>query len=419
MKKYLFCHFIILFIIILNITSCSKTEPSHKETALEHAKKYLDPAYVCPMHPSIVRHKVGHCPICGMQLVKKNIQKTASNERKIKITGYPVVHLTYDIIQKLGVRTLKIKYQHMEKLIKTVGYVNYDEDSLTTISVKTAGWVENLSVRRVGLPVYKGQLMLELYSPEFLDVQKEFIATQKKDHSGNLRKYGDRKESVNSRDHLRYMSVPESMMNEIARRGKVKHRLPIYSPMQGLVVEHYIHKNQFIDIDEPMMVIADMSSVWVEANIYEYQLQWIKLGLLADIEVRSLPGKHFTGQLTYIHPELNYRTRTLKVRLLVPNPNWLLRPNMFAEVRIKNKLQQKIIAVPREALIITGTRKSIILSLGNGKFLPKDVVTGLHSEGKVEILSGLKKGDRIVLSGQFLIDSEANLQASFNRLHAD
>lgn len=377
-------------------------------SAVAHAQSHLDTRYVCPMHPRIIKDQPGNCPICGMDLVERKVDLNAST--------YPPVVLTPDIVQKLGVRTTTVEQGELWKFIKTVGYVTYDERRLETIKVGTSGWVENLSVRRVGLPVTKGQLLLELYSPEFSQVQQDFIAAQKKDQSGILRKYGARHESVGPRDRLRYMGVSESLMNEIARQSKPKYRLPIYSPMVGTIVEHNIKKHMYVEEDDPMMVIADLSSVWVEANIYEHQLEWIQRNLTAEIEVKALPGKHFQGQLTYIYPELDPKTRTLRVRLLVPNPELLLKPNMFAEVRIFGGPKKNVVKIPREALIVTGERESVVKDLGDGRFQPVDVVTGMISGGEVEILSGLAPGDRIVASGQFLIDSEANLQASFSRM---
>ena len=381
-----------------------------KEPAVEHAKKHLDAHFVCPMHPQIIKNKAGSCPICGMHLVKK--------KSEISKAKYPLVKLTTDIVQKLGVRTAKVKKGQLAKKIKTVGYVQYNERRHKSIKVGTDGWVENLSMRRVGLPVKKGQLLLELYSPEFLHVQKQFIEAQKKDKSGILKKYGERQESVGPREQLRYMHVPESMMNEIARKGKPKFRLPIYSPMHGKVVELNIHKHKYVEDDEILMVIADLSTVWVEANVYEHQLEWLKPFLETEIEVRALPGKRFKGQVSYIYPELDAKTRTLKVRLLIPNPDGLLKPNMFAQVSIYASAKKNLLKIPREALIVTGERESVILDIGDGKFQPVDVVSGLQSQGEVEILSGLKQGDTVVASGQFLIDSEANLQASFSRLNA-
>jgi len=391
-----------------------------KEITKEHQKKHNDPNYVCPMHPKIIKNEPGSCPICGMHLVKKEVTKEHTKKKNNDSTqSYPVINLTPDVVQKLGVRTTKVKRTNLSKRIKTVGYVTYNERRLKTIRVGTAGWVENLSVRRVGMPVSKGKLLLELYSPEFLRVQKEFIKAQKKDKSNIQHKYAQRQESVSAREHLRYMSVSDSMMNQIARRGKPKHRLPIYAPMLGTVVQHYIHKHQYVYENQPMMVVADLSTVWVEANVYEHQLQWIKLGLKSEIEVKALPGKRFGAQLTYIYPELDSRTRTMKIRLLVPNPEQLLKPNMFAEVRITAEPKEKILTIPREALIITGERESVVLDLGDGKYKPVDVVTGIRSQGQVEIISGLKQNANVVTSGQFLIDSEANLQASFERLNSN
>ncbi|MGD8926245.1 MAG: efflux RND transporter periplasmic adaptor subunit, partial [Thioalkalispiraceae bacterium] len=301
------------------------------------------------------------------------------------------------------------------KYVKTVGYVAYNEKLLKTVQVPTAGWVENLSVRRVGLPVEKGQLLLELYSPEFLDVQKDFIQAQKKDKSGILKKYGQRQESVAPRDYLRYLGVSESLANEIARTGKPKFRLPIYAPQHGVIIRHNIHKHMFIDEDFPMFTIADLSSVWIEADVYEHQMELVQRGQMAEIEVKALPGKRFTGQISYVYPELDARTRTLKVRLLVPNPEGLLKPNMFAEVRIFGGPKKNLLKIPREALIVTGEREIVVLARGDGKFQPVDVVSGMRSQGEVEILNGLNEGDEIVVSGQFLIDSEANLQASIAR----
>lgn len=397
------------------LTACGKstppaTEQANTETAIEHAAKHLQEKYVCPMHPNIIRDTSGACPLCGMDLVKKQIDTQAS--------AHPVVNVSTDVIQKLGVRTAKVTRGQLWKFIKTVGYVSYNEDAVNTVRVSTAGWVENLGIRHVGMPVEKGQLLLELYSPEFLAVQKDFIKAQKKDQSGTLKKYGQRQESVEPRDYLRYLGVSESMANEIARTGKPKFRLPIYSPQYGVIIRHNIHKHMYIPPDFPMLTIADLSSVWVEADVYEHQMQWVQRAQSVEIEVKALPGKRFPGQVNYVYPELDTKTRTLKVRLLVPNPEGLLKPNMFAEVRIYGGPKKDLLQIPREALIVTGERESVVLAKGEGKFQPVDVVAGMRSEGQVEILSGLQEGDEIVVSGQFLLDSEANLQASFARFGA-
>ena len=379
-----------------------------KETAVEHAMKHLDPLYVCPMHPKVTSDKAGSCPICGMDLVKK--------ERGPATGDYPQVELTPDIVQKMGVRTSVVTKGQLWKFIKTVGYVGFDEDRYSTVTAKTNGWVENLSVRVKGLRVNKGQLLFELYSPEFLTTQKEFIEAQKKDLSGINRGYATRNESIPSRERLRYMGISQSLMNQIARKGKAQYRIPFYAPIQGWVIEHNVSNGQYIYEDDPLLTIADLSTVWVEAHVYEHQLAWLHPGLKAEIEVKALPGKVYKGEVNFIDPVLDEKTRTLKVRLRVPNTDGNLKPNMFANVKIYAGPKKAILNIPREALIVTGERESVILDKGQGKYQPVNVVTGMQSQGRVEILSGLKKGDKIVTSGEFLIDSEANLQASFQRL---
>jgi membrane fusion protein, copper/silver efflux system len=293
--------------------------------------------------------------------------------------------------------------------------VSYDEDRVSDIEMSTDGWIENMAVRVVGLKVKKGQLLFELYSPEFLKAEKDFIAAQKKDQSGINARYSQRQESVDARDHLRYLQASESLINEIARKGKPYFRIPIYAPEQGTIIDFNIYKHKYVYAYDKLLTIADTSTVWVEARVYEHQLDWLHLGMKADVVVKALPGTVYKGEVNYIYPELDPKTRSLRVRLRVPNKDGRLKPNMFAYVRIYGGPKKNILKIPREALIVTGERESVILDRGHGSFQPVDVVSGMRSENEVEILSGLKQGESIVSSGQFMIDSEANLQASFNR----
>lgn len=408
--------FLLLAVFILLILSaCDKNSASRTDkpvqSAMEHAQKHIEPGYICPMHAQIISAEAGSCPICGMALVRQPVksQEPSANDS-------PVIPIDANIIQSLGIRTAVVKKGSLSKLLKTVGYVKYNKRRVTMVRSQTSGWVENLAFRTEGQMVKKGSLLLELYSPEFLAVQKRFLDAQQKDQSGILKKYGQREESVVSRDHLRYLNVSESLVNEIARSGKPRHRIPVYAPQHGMLVRHNVHKHMFVTPGYPMFAIADMSSIWVEADIYEHQLSWLRRKLSAEVEIQALPGKKWPARVNYIYPELDSRSRTLRVRLLVPTPDGLLRPNMFAQVKIFSDPITDVLLIPREALIVTGERQSVILDRGEGRFQPVDVVTGLHSQGEVEVISGLQEGDRIVLSGQFLIDSEAHLQASFRRL---
>ena len=382
---------------------------SPAETALAHADKHLDSRYVCPMHPKIIKQEAANCPICGMALVEKKIDLTMET--------HPVVTLSSTVTQNMGVRTGQVARGELWKYISTVGQVTYNEDRINTIKMHVKGWIENVAVRVNGMRVKKGQLLFEVYSPEFNQAQKDFLAAQKKDQSSINKHYSQRKESNEARERLRFMQVSDSMINSIARRGKPYFRIPVYAKQLGTVVMHNASAGKYVYPYEELMTIVDTTTVWVDAKVYSHQLEWLSLGLKAQIEVDALPGRVFKGEVNFIYPELEPASRTLRVRLRIPNPDELLKPNMFAYVSIYGGPKKNVLKIPREALIATGERESVVLDLGDGKFQPVDVVSGMQSQGEVEILSGLKDGDKIVLSGQFLIDSESNLQASFNRLN--
>lgn len=404
---------VILACLALSLTlvaGCGERE-APVETAVDHARAHLAINYVCPMHPNIVKSEPGQsCPICGMDLLAR--------ENKPRLDDLPAVELSPDVVQKLGVRSTQVKRGNLFKFVRTVGYVGYNEDRYKTVSMRMDGWVENLAVRAKGWTVKRGQLLFEFYSPEFQRLQNEFIEAQKRDESGIRQAYGQRRESVESRDRLRFLQVPDSMLNRIARTGKPMHRLPVYAPVSGRVIEHRVHKNQFVYAEEEILTIADTSTVWVEANVYEHQLDWLRLGLEAQVSVKALPGRQYKGEVNYINPALDPKTRTLVVRLRVPNVDEGLKPNMFAQVEIFGGPKEDVLHVPREALIVTGERESVVIDQGDGHYRPRAVTSGMRSGGAVEIISGLEEGERVVVSGQFLLDSEANMRASFRRMGA-
>jgi len=409
-KKLLNAKQVILCSLLLVLSACENAieVPAKTETALEHARKHLDPSYVCPMHPQIVKGEPDNCPICGMQLIQQ--QNPVDSQDSIVTIGNRS-------IQNLGIRTEQVKKGNIHKQLRVLGTVAYDEKNVSEIRANSYGWVENLAIRRAGLQVKRGQLLLELYSPEYLTAQKDFLKAQKKDQSGITKKYAQRTESVAVRDYLRYLHIPDSALNEAARTGKVKHRIPIVAPQFGQLIQHNIHKHQFVEQGFLMFTVADLSSVWVEVNIPENQLQWVKRGLKATIRAPAFPDKSWAGRVNYIYPELDLTTRSLKVRLSVPNLSGELKPNMLARVIIHAQPISNVIKIPREALIVTGEREVVIVSLGDGKFQVVNVNSGLHSKGEVQIISGLKAQDTVVVSGQFLIDSEASLQAGFKRIN--
>ena len=210
--------------------------------------------------------------------------------------------------------------------------------------------------------------------------------------------------------------MDESTISRIQKRGETQNRVPILAPADGVVTELGAREGMFVEPKMEIVTLADLSKIWVIVDVFEHQIDWLAEGLTAEISVPAYPGRKWEGQLEYIYPELDPQSRTLKVRLAFDNPEGLLKANMFADVVIYGGPKRNALAIPAEALIETGERTSVVTALGDGRFQPVDVVVGMRRGGKVEILSGLNEGDQVVTSGQFLIDSESSLQASFSRM---
>jgi len=401
---------------LLLVTACGDeaTPPSEPPAAalddiypdrggLEHAAKHLDTKYVCPMHPQIVRDSPGTCPICGMELVARSVEP--------EVDGHPQVILSSTVIRNMGVRTARVERGTLWKSVRTLGRVEYDETRLAHIHPRAAGWIEDLSLRAEGEPVRKGQELAQLYAPAILSAQVDFLLALDPRSQGVAGVKVDQ-----ARNLLRLLDVPDPIIRELERTQETRNRVPVLAPIKGIVTRMLARDGMYVTKDTEMFTIADLSRVWVLVDVFEHQIAWLRPGLEAEIGVPAYPGKHWKGVVDYLYPDLDPKTRTLRVRLVFPNPDRLLKPNMFAEVVIQGGPRKHVLKLPSEALIVTGERESVVLVLGEGRFRPVDVVSGMHQGGEVEILSGLHEGDTVVVSGQFLIDSESSLQASFMRM---
>ena len=398
--------------LLVFLSGCSeeqKPQPSETlaeardDSALEHAVKHLDPKYVCPMHPQIVRDEEGSCPICGMDLVPKMIDPNQGKHPKVEISNA--------VVQSMGVRTAYAKYDTLWKYIRTVGRVEYDETRVAHLHPRAEGWMEQLKLRAEGEPVRQGQVLGSLYSPEILAAQVDFLIAL--DQTGR----GASKDRIEkARNRLRLLGVTEGTISRIQSRGQTQNTVPLVSPASGVVTQLNAQEGMFVKPDMEIFTIADLTKIWVMVDIFEHQIDWLAEGLSAEINVPAYPGRTWEGKVEYIYPELDPKSRTLRVRLAFDNPAGLLKANMFADVVIYGGPKHDALVIPQEALIETGERASVVTALGEGRFQPVDVVTGMRRGGRVEILSGLKEGDEIVTSGQFLIDSESSLQASFSRM---
>jgi Cu(I)/Ag(I) efflux system membrane fusion protein len=268
--------------------------------------------------------------------------------------------------------------------------------------------MEQLDLRAEGDPIKRGQLIGRLYSEEILSAQVDFlIALDKASSEARIEK---------ARNRLRLLGVTEGTISAIQKRGESINTVPIVSNADGVVTMLGARKGMYVTPEMEILTIADLSRIWVLVDVYEHQIDWLAEGVAAEIKVPAYPGRLWEGAVEYIYPALDPVSRTLKVRLAFDNPDGILKANMFADVVIYGGPKREVLAVPAEAVIETGRRSSVVLALGGGRFKPVDVVTGMASNGLVEILSGIDAGDEVVVSGQFLIDSESSLQASFLRM---
>ena len=379
-------------------------EVKQKETAIEHAKKHLDPKYTCPMHPQIVRDEPGTCPICGMDLVPMEADQTAGqNGESVEVKISPTVE------HNLGVRTAKVVRDRLWRRIDTVGYVDYDENHISHIHLRTNGWIEKLYVRSEGERVNKGQLLFEVYSPELVNAQEEYLQALS---SGNKRLI------TASDERLLALGISPQQIESIKKTRKVSQYVQVYAKQEGILSKLSVRDGMYVTPQLEVMSLAELSSVWLLAEVFESQADWVKVGQPADVRLSYLPGRVWEGEVEYVYPSLNPKTRTIKARLHFQNPDEALKPNMFADVTIYGGPKKNIIVIPREALIRTGSEERVIVSLGEGRYQPRKVIVGIEAGDWVEILSGLDAGEMIVTSGQFLIDSEASIKASLQRMTA-
>ncbi|BAO45076.1 efflux RND transporter periplasmic adaptor subunit [Thiolapillus brandeum] len=353
--------------------------------------------WVAPMDPNYRRDEPGKSPM-GMDL----IPVYAGDEE----TGSDVT-ISAAVVQNLGVRTEAVQQGTLSRLIDTVGYIDYDESKVSHIHLRVSGWIENLSVKSAGEQVEKNQRLFNLYSPELVNAQEEFLRAL---NSGN-------KDLIDaSRERLNALGISRSGIIQLEKRRKARQTVPIYAPQDGVVSELPVREGMYVQPAMNVMTLADLSSVWLIAEIFERQANWVRTGDNAEVTLPFLPGKSWQGQVEYIYPSLDMKTRTLMARLRFDNPGESLKPNMYARVKLYASPRDNVISIPLEALIRSGGKDRVIVKTGEGRFDAREVVTGIESGERIEITEGLEAGEEVVISGQFLIDSEASLKASFTRM---
>jgi Cu(I)/Ag(I) efflux system membrane fusion protein len=337
----------------------------------------------------------------------------------------PQVEITPEQQKLIGVKTVKVAMRTMQKVLRTVGRLEADERKLATVNTKVEGWIEKLYVETTGSHVQKGQPLAEIYSPELVATQQEFLTALKwtKDladvktgrEQGGIPEFslmlGKDAEAMltASRQRLLLWDISAGQIKKIEESGKTIRTLTLYSPVNGFITQKTAVAGMKVMPGEKLFDVADLSSLWVIADIYESELALIKVGNKATITLAYLPGREIASQIDYIYPSIAADTRTVKVRLKISNSNNQLKPQMFSNVEIKINLGQKLM-IPESAVIDTGKGMVAYVDLGNGAFEPREIKAGLRTDGYIEVLRGLKAGEKVVSSANFLVDSEAQLK---------
>ena len=364
--------------------------------------------YTCGMHPQVKQDEPGSCPICGMELVRR--EEAPATAAPVAAADSGVVEVDPRMAQNLGIRTAPVTLGSVAHSIDAVGAVEVDERLIYAVESRAEGWVEQLRVRAVGEPVKQGQLVAGVYSPELFSAQEELVLAAKT---------GDPALLSASRQRLLLLGLGESQLAQVEKTGKAQRQALVLSPRGGVVTELNVREGQKVMPGMPLMRIADLSRVWVTVEVPESLAGAVAQGRRAEARLAAVPGKVFEGRVDYIYPNLDAATRTLRARIVFENRATQLKPGMYANVTVLGAArQQPSLTIPSEAVIRTGKRNVVIVEEEAGRFRPAEVTLGPEHEGRIAILAGLEEGQRVVTSGQFLLDSEASLRGAYQRLEA-
>jgi len=324
------------------------------------------------------------------------------------------VRIDATVVQNIGVRTTEVKRTTLSRHIRTIGRIAYDEQRVARLHPKYDGWVEKLFVDRTGERVKKGDMLLSIYSPQLVATQEEYLlalnsaAKLKESPFADVR---DGAESLlrSSKERLQLLDVPKHQIHQLETERKIMKDVHIHSPFDGIVMNIGAREGERITPETELYMITDLSRVWAIVDLYEDDIPWVRVGDTAKTQVAGIPGRVFTGKVTYIYPYLEAKTRTIKVRLEFNNRDLALKPDMFANVDIQANKRLDAVVVPSEAIVRTGTQEQVFIERAPGQFEPRKVTIGLSANGMTQILGGLEVGELVVSSGQFLLDSESKL----------
>ena len=407
--------------------------------------------YTCGMHPQVIQNKPGNCPICGMDLkpvrrqtTERGASERASVERRLKLyksTMNPgetspvpakdsmgmdmvpvyetegggesqLISIDPVTVQDMNIHTATVTRGPLRRLIRTVGVIDYNEPGLADVTTKFKGWAEKLYVDTTGQQVHRGEPLFEIYSPELYSAQREYVLALEGTNAP-----GDSALKASARTKLKFFDITDEQIAELERTREPRKTLRVVAPQDGFVTEKLVVEGQMVDAGMKLYRLADLGLVWVQAQVYEQDLDYVKLGQEATVTLSYLPDREFRGRVTYLYPNVDEKTRTARVRMEFHNPGYFLKPGMFATVQVLSELAPSVLLVPDMAVLRSGEKYTVFLALEGGKFEPRTVTLGPQAENDTyQVLSGLSEGDRIVTSGQFLLDSESQLREAIQKM---
>jgi Cu(I)/Ag(I) efflux system membrane fusion protein/cobalt-zinc-cadmium efflux system membrane fusion protein len=377
--------------------------------------------WTCGMHPEVIQDEPGSCPICHMDLVP--LRKDATSASAPAPGQGATVTIDPAIVQNMNVLTAVAEEGELSREIRTVGYLEYDQQKMVSVTTKYPGWIEKVFVNYVGEPVRKGQPLFEIYSPELVQTEQDLLsaiqfARRMADATADAHQRAlDLVEA--SRQRLAYWDVTEEQIRRLEETGKVFRTLTVVAPASGVVMMRMPGlEGRAVQPGMELFHIADMSSLWLSVEAFENQIRWLQVGSVAEVSLSYFPGEAFKGRVRFIEPQINEATRTVPLKLEVPNRGGRLRAGMYATVRFEPVVARDAVLVPAPAVLRTGQRNLVVVAEGGGRFTPREVQLGVEGDGRVEIRDGLEPGDEVVTSAQFLIDSESNLREAVQKLIA-
>jgi RND family efflux transporter MFP subunit len=370
--------------------------------------------YEDPMHPWYKSDKPGIAPDCGMKLVP-----VYADEQQTAAAGSlppGAIQISPARQQLMGVATAVADYRPVEKTIRTVGQVAIDETRLANVHVKVNGWIQKVFVDYTWQAVKKGEPLFTLYSPDLLATEQEYLLALRARRTLGGSPYQEVSSGTESllaaaRQRLALWDLTDAQIGQLEETGKAQREITFYAPASGYVMERKAYPNQYVTPDMEVYKLVDLSRVWVQADVYEFEMPAVSLGQEATLTTESLPGASWKGRLVFVNPDVKTDTRTGTVRMEFPNPDLKLKPGMFVNVELHKSFGRQL-TVPVDAVLDSGTRQLVFVALGHGAFAPREVKVGERTQDYIAILSGLRAGERVVTRANFLIDSESNLRQS-------